>query len=248
MKVIGIIPARWGSRRLPGKSLISICGKPLIEWIVESAQRAESLDSLLVATDDERILETVEALGVKAAMTRPDHPSGTDRVAEAIGDMEADVVINIQGDELLLDPGLIDRLVRVMSEDEEWDMGTAAAPIKNSEDLHNPSIVKVAWDEKGRALYFSRSLIPFIRDRDSINGVAVHWRHLGIYAYRRSFLETLVQTPPCLLEQVEKLEQLRALYIGGKIVVLQTVDTGCGVDTPEDVKIAEQVIRQLHGT
>lgn len=248
MKVIGIIPARWGSTRLPGKSLVSICGKPLIQWVVEGARQAKRLDCLLVATDDTRILEAVEKLGVEAVMTRSDHPSGTDRVAEASNGRGADIVINIQGDEPLIDPGLVDRLVGAMLSDEEWDMATGAVPIENTEDLNNPSVVKVVWGEKGRALYFSRSVIPFVRNGDVAEEKVVHWRHLGIYAYRKPFLDRLAETRPCFLERAEKLEQLRALHIGGRIVVLEASEAGISVDTPADVKYAETVIRELHGS
>ena len=160
-------------------------------------------------------------------MTRSDHPSGTDRVAEAVDGLDVGVIINIQGDEPLLDPCLIDRLVAVMTDgSSHWDMATAAVPIERVEDLSNPSVVKVVKDRDGRALYFSRSLIPFIRDADVPAGVGTHWRHLGIYAYRKAFLDRLVAEPPCLLERAEKLEQLRALDLGARIAVIETDETG----------------------
>jgi len=245
-RVVGVIPARWGSTRLPGKSLVSICGKPLVQWVVESARRAERLERLLVATDDERIADVVKGLGVEAVMTRRDHPSGTDRVAEAVRGIEAAVVVNIQGDEPLIDPGLIDRLADRMLTETSWDMATAAARIKSEADLHNPSVVKVVWDSEGRALYFSRSVIPHVRDREPGYSVA-HWGHVGIYAYRREFLARLVATPPSDLERAEKLEQLRALHIGARMAVLPGEESGMGVDTPEDVKYLERVIRERQG-
>jgi len=247
MKIVGVIPARWASTRLPGKSLVQICGKPLIQRVVERVRLAKRLDTVLVATDDKRIADVVNALGVKAVMTRPDHPSGTDRIAEALEGIKADIVINIQGDEPLIDPKLIDSLAKVMASGKEWDMGTAAAPITNDNDLNNPSVVKVVWDENGRALYFSRSVIPFVRDKKPESGKALHWRHIGIYAYRKSFLEKFVKTSPSLPEKSEKLEQLRALHIGGRIVVIQTAEAGIGVDTPEDVKYVEAIIRKAGG-
>ena len=247
MKVVGVIPARWGSTRLPGKSLIPIAGKPLIHWVVEAAQRARKLDSLLVATDDGRIADAVKGLGVRAVMTRSDHPSGTDRVAEAVEGTDAEVVINIQGDEPMMDPGLIDRLAEVMLQDEQWDMAKAASPILAESDLKAPSVVKVVWGEKRQALYFSRSVIPFVRDADPGGGPVVHWRHVGIYAYRRTFLSRLVRTPPCLLERAEKLEQLRALHIGARMVVLEATAAGIGVDTPEDVKYVEKAMTAGRG-
>ena len=242
MKVIGVIPARWGSTRFPGKSLIAICGKPLIQWVIEGARKARRLESLMVATDDERIVNAVKDLGVRAVMTKPEHPSGTDRIAEAVQGMDAEIVINIQGDEPLIDPGLIDRLADAMLQDPQWDMGTAASPIVTETDLKNPSVVKVVWGEKRQALYFSRSIIPFVRDNDLDDGPVIHWRHLGLYAYRKTFLERLVRTPPCLLEKAEKLEQLRALYLGARMVVLEAKEAGVGVDTPADVQQVERAM------
>lgn len=242
MNVVGVIPARWGSTRFPGKSLIAICGKPLIQWVVEGARRARKLEELLVATDDERIRDAVKGLGVRTVMTRRDHPSGTDRIAEAVEGLDAEIVINIQGDEPLIDPGLIDRLADVMLQDAQWDMGTAASPILSESDLKNPSVVKVVWGEKRQALYFSRSVIPFVRDDDLDDAPQVHWRHLGLYGYRKSFLNRLVRTAPCLLERAEKLEQLRALYLGARMVVLEAREAGVGVDTPADVAQVEKAI------
>ncbi len=243
MKAVGVIPARWASTRLPGKSLVPICGKPMVQWVAERATQARSLSQVVVATDDMRIKDAVEGFGGVAVMTRADHPSGTDRIAEAACDIEADLVINIQGDEPMLNHELIDELVEAMVADEGWDMGTAAAPIESEEDLHNPSIVKVVWASDHRALYFSRSVIPFVRDTE-MQGCVQHWRHLGIYAYRRAFLQRMVSAPPCVLEESEKLEQLRALHLGAKMVVIETEDRGIGVDTPEDVVRAEQLIRE----
>jgi len=243
MKVVGVIPARWGSTRFPGKSLALISGKPLIQWVIKAALRARSLDSLLVATDDERIMKVVAKLGAKAVMTRQDHPSGTDRIAEAVRDISADVVINIQGDEPLIDPNLIDKIADAMKTDEKWDMATAVAPISSESDLVNPTVVKVVWDAKGQALYFSRSVIPFVREKTDSADIR-HWRHIGIYAYTKVFLGKFVKTPPCALERAEKLEQLRALHIGGRIAVVQTNEAGIGVDTPEDVKYVEEVMRK----
>ncbi len=175
-------------------------------------------------------------------MTSPEHPSGTDRIAEAIEDIRADVVVNIQGDEPLIDPMLIDSLVDALQADTKWDMATAAAPILTEQELVAPSVVKVVCGRDGGALYFSRSVIPHDRDGTHVCEDRVYWRHLGIYAYRRPFLSEMVAAQPCLLEQVEKLEQLRALYLGGRIKVLETDDTGVGVDTPEDLaKVAEMM-------
>jgi len=249
MNVIGIIPSRWASTRLPGKSLVPLCGRPMIQRVVERARAATSLSAVLVATDDERIAAAVRGFGGEAVMTRADHPSGTDRIAEAACGTGADLIVNIQGDEPLLDPALIDRLVARMKEDAAWDMGTAAAPISSSEDLASPSVVKVVWGAQHQALYFSRSVIPFIRDREDAGMEGLYWRHLGLYAYRASFLRRLVETPPCALERAEKLEQLRALHLGARMVVIETADTGIGVDTPADVERVERLIRECgeHG-
>jgi 3-deoxy-manno-octulosonate cytidylyltransferase (CMP-KDO synthetase) len=243
MKAVGVIPARWGSTRLPGKSLVPLCGKPMVQWVVERAQHAKLLSEVIVATDDERIIAAVEAFGGRAVMTRSDHPSGTDRIAEATCEIDADLVVNIQGDEPLVAPELIDDLVLAMDSDPTWDMGTAAALIEHESDLNDPSVVKVVWAEDHAALYFSRSVIPFVRDQE-MQGNVQHWRHLGLYAYRREFLQRMVSAPPCVLEEVEKLEQLRALHLGARMIVMETVDHGIGVDTPADVERAEQLIRK----
>ena len=248
MKVVGVIPARWGSTRLPGKALVPICGKPLIQWVLEAARKAKKLDMLLVATDDRRIANVVAKLGGRAVMTRNDHASGTDRIAEAVGGIKADIIINIQGDEPLIDPKLIDSLVGVMVKGKEWDMATAAAPIFDEKELENPSVVKVVCDRTGRALYFSRSVIPFVRDGNQGSGIPLHWRHIGIYAYTRRFLGRLVKTPQCALEKAEKLEQLRALDIGARMAVIRAKEAGIGVDTPDDVKYVEKILRsRKHG-
>ena len=246
VKIVGVIPARWGSTRFPGKCLTPICGKPLIQWVIERARQARKLEKLIVATDDGRIRNAATELGVEVVMTRSDHPSGTDRIAEALRDVEADVVVNIQGDEPTIDPALIDELAHFLATNRDWDMATAAAAIKDTMDVQKASIVKVVWDHDGRALYFSRSAIPHLREKDSgvMGRDPLYWRHIGIYAYRRGFLQKLVTTPPCLLEKVEKLEQLRALYLGCRMKVLRARDVGIGVDTPEDIKKAEAALRK----
>jgi 3-deoxy-manno-octulosonate cytidylyltransferase (CMP-KDO synthetase) len=241
-EALGVIPARYGSTRLPGKALVPLCGKPLVQWVYERARQARQLSDVIVATDDARIRDAVQGFGGRVAMTRADHPSGTDRIAEAIASEKAEIVINIQGDEPLIDPNLIDALAQAMAADPSWDMGTAATPITSDADLNNPAVVKVVRDAQGRALYFSRSTIPHVRDAQD-RRPGLHFRHIGIYAYRRTFLEKLVQTPPCELEMVEKLEQLRALYIGCRMKVIETRDVGLGVDTPEDVARAEAALR-----
>lgn len=242
MRVIGVIPSRWGSTRFPGKSLYPICGKPLVQWVVEAVKRARLLDEVVVATDDVRIAEAVSGF-VNVAMTRADHPSGTDRVAEAAQPGDDDIVINIQGDEPLIDPELIDALALRMKEDDGWAMATAACPIRSMRDLEARTVVKVVLARDGGALYFSRLPIPCRRDGEPELASGLYLRHLGIYAYRGAFLKRLVGEPPCALERTECLEQLRALHMGGRIAVIQTEDQGVGVDTPEDVEAVEVVIR-----
>ncbi len=241
---LGIIPARYGSTRFPGKVLHPLCGKPLIQWVWERARQAVRLDEVWVATDDDRVASTVAAFGGRVCLTRPEHPSGTDRVAEAAAAADAAIIVNIQGDEPLIAPALIDALVDALTGGEEWDMATAATPLATPAQRAEPAVVKVVCARDGRALYFSRALIPHVREKGGVeSGEPLYWRHVGVYGYRRSFLETLVQTPPCALENAEKLEQLRALYIGGRIKVVPTEQAALGVDEPVDVAAAEAALR-----
>lgn len=242
---IGVIPARWGSTRFPGKPLAVIGGKPLIQWVAERSRLSRKLSEVLVATDDERIRQTVESLGIRCMMTRSDHSSGTDRVAEAVRNMRAEVIVNIQGDEPMIDPRLIDEVATTLLSDSAWDMATAACPIRTADELKLPSIVKVVVDNSGKALYFSRAPVPFVRDGALEPVAGLHWRHIGLYGYQRVFLERLMQEPPCAMEQVEKLEQLRALHIGGRIKVIFTEYSDLGVDVPEDVARVETAMRAL---
>ena len=245
MRTIGVIPSRWGSTRFPGKSLHPILGKPLVEHVVDAVKCANELDEVMVATDDQRIADALEGK-VRVVMTRDDHPSGTDRVAEAACASDDDIVINIQGDEPLIDPGLIDSLVQRMKQDEGWVMATAATPVKSMEDLLAPTVVKVVLSQDGGALYFSRLPVPGRRDGEPDLDSGLYFRHLGIYAYRGAFLNRLVKEPPCVLEQTECLEQLRALYIGGRIAVIHTEDEGVGVDCPEDVPRVEEILKRIN--
>ncbi len=243
MRTIGIIPSRYGSSRFPGKPLAVLAGKPLVAWVVEAARRAESLDDVVVATDDTRIRDAVEAFGGRAVMTPSELPSGTDRIACAAGDFaDDDILVNIQGDEPLIDPALIDALAGRLKSDPAWDMATAVSPIRSQADLAAKSVVKVVLGRDGGALYFSRCPIPCDRDREPDLSGGLYVRHLGIYAYRGGFLRRYVAEPPCALELAERLEQLRALWMGGRIAVIRTEDPGVGVDTPED---AERVSRLL---
>ena len=244
MKTLGIIPSRYGSSRFPGKPLHPLCGKPLVAWVVEAVKKAKALDDVIVATDDDRIVAAVEAHGGRAVMTPSELPSGTDRIACAAGDFaDDDILVNIQGDEPLISPDLVDALVGRMKEGTKWDMATAVTPIKSLDDLNAKTVVKVVLDRDDGALYFSRAPIPCDRDHvpDVASGLWV--RHLGIYAYRGAFLKKYISEPPCDLEKTEKLEQLRALWMGAKIAVIRTDDEGVGVDTPEDAVRIEAILR-----
>ena len=252
MKTYGIIPSRFGSSRFPGKPLAVLAGKPLVAWVVEAVKKAKSLDEVLVATDDSRIADAVRAYGGEAVMTPSSLPSGTDRIAcaararcaaEDLPDFaDDDILVNIQGDEPLIDPALVDALAIKLKMNQRWDMATAVTPIKSAEDLAAKSVVKVVLDRGDAALYFSRAPIPCVRDGESDLKSGMYVRHLGIYAYRGAFLKRYIAEPPCDLEKIEKLEQLRALWMGAKIAVVRTEDDGVGVDTPED---AERVGRIL---
>ena len=243
MKTYGIIPSRFGSSRFPGKPLAMLAGKPLVAWVVEAVKKAKSLDEVIVATDDERIAAAVVQYGGRAVMTPSELPSGTDRIACAAGAFaDDDILVNIQGDEPLIDPALVDALAMKLKLEARWDMATAVTPVKSAADFAAKSVVKVVLDRFDGAMYFSRAPIPCDRDNDSDLSSGLYVRHLGIYAYRGAFLKRYVAEPPCLLEKTEKLEQLRALWMGAKIAVVRTNDEGVGVDTPED---AERVAKIL---
>jgi 3-deoxy-manno-octulosonate cytidylyltransferase (CMP-KDO synthetase) len=235
LKTAVIIPARYASARLPGKPLLRQTGKYLIQHVYERACQARA-DLVLVATDDERIAAAVEGFGGRVVMTRADHPSGTDRVAEVARTLDAEVVINLQGDEPLIEPQCLDALPRLLANDAAADVATLATPIRSAELWRDPACVKVVRDECGRALYFSRSPIPFVRDGepDFDRHPALFLQHLGLYAYRRPFLLRLAALPPEPLEEVEKLEQLRVLALGRRIQVGVVERASRGVDTPAD--------------
>jgi 3-deoxy-manno-octulosonate cytidylyltransferase (CMP-KDO synthetase) len=234
MKNIAVIPARHGSTRLPGKPLLTDTGRPLIQHVVEAARKATRLDRVIVATDDRRIHDAVIAFGGECAMTRSDHPSGTDRVAEvAAGIPEAEIVVNLQGDEPEISGEALDRVVTLLEEDPQAVMSTLATPIRDRAVYLDPSCVKVVCSQNGRALYFSRSPIPYHRDKSAD---PPGYLHLGLYAYRREFLLRLAIMPPSCLEQTEKLEQLRVLEAGFGIVVGFVDEPSIGIDTPEDYR------------
>jgi 3-deoxy-manno-octulosonate cytidylyltransferase (CMP-KDO synthetase) len=233
-KAVGIIPARWGSTRFPGKALHPIAGKPLLRHVWERCRRARKLDLLIIATDDFRIAEAAFGWGAEVAMTSPHHASGTDRIAEvAVKLKQFAHIINIQGDEPLTDPKLIDRLVRTLQGDRKLEMITAAHPFADSREAGSPHQVKVVLNQKGEALYFSRAPIPFDRDRAS---TVQYFRHQGIYGYTRKLLLRFVRWTTSPLERAEALEQLRALENGVNIQVVMTGSGSPGVDTPEDAE------------
>lgn len=244
MRVIGLIPARWGSTRFPGKSLAPILGRPLIAWVIDAAREARLLDRVVLATDDSRIAEAAVRWGADVVMTRADHASGTDRVAEAAQPSDADIVVNIQGDEPLVPPAVIDGLVEAMQATGDADMATVVCPLTDARDLNAASVVKVVADGRDRALYFSRLPIPACRDGKPRLVGGDYLRHIGLYAYRGGFLKRLVREPPCRLEQLESLEQLRALHLGGHIQLVRAAFDGTGVDNPEDVARVEALLRE----
>ena len=231
---VAIIPARYGSTRLPGKALIDIEGKPLIRRVYERVSGASLVSRVVVATDDPRIARAIISFGGEAVMTSPWHKSGTDRVAEAALKTGGEIIVNVQGDEPLIDPRLIDRVIEKILEDEEISCSTAASPISDEAVYRDPNAVKVVLDSKGRALYFSRSSIPFYRDR----GFGGAYLHVGIYCFRREFLSIYTSLEPTPLEQAEKLEQLRILEHGFSIGVVITDYVSIGVDTSEDMELS----------
>jgi 3-deoxy-manno-octulosonate cytidylyltransferase (CMP-KDO synthetase) len=243
MNIIGIIPARYASTRFPGKPLALIAGKPLIQHVVERCQQAKALSDVIVATDDTRIWEVAQDF-CRVEMTSPDHPSGTDRLAEVIQRCRCDAVVNIQGDEPLIDPSVVDAVANILKDNE---MSTAATPVRELGEYDNPNVVKVVVNAANRALYFSRRTIPYLRDAAS-RSVAEQLaafpflKHIGIYGYRRETLLRLVTFPVSPLEQAEKLEQLRALENGIPIAVVKVEYDSVGVDVPADVLRVEKIL------
>ncbi len=228
-----IIPARYGSTRFPGKPLASQTGKPLIRHVYEAVSAARRIDRVIVATDDERIAAAVRAFGGQAVMTRADHATGTDRIAEVARSLEAGLVVNVQGDEPEMDPAHIDRLVALMEQRPEAAMGSLACRFSGVEDVLNPACVKVVLDGDGFALYFSRSVIPYPRDDGGRPADPGRWLlHLGIYAYRPDFLQRLTRASPAESEVLEQLEQLRALHLGARIAMAVVERHSSGIDTP----------------
>lgn len=242
MKIACIIPSRYASTRLPGKPLRMIAGETLVHRVYERAALAKLPDIVIVATDNEKIESEVKSFGGRVMMTSPDHPTGTDRLAEVAASLpDYDIVVNVQGDEPFINPDVIDSLAKMLAERDDLDMTTAAAPLKEDE-YDDPSAVKVVVNQKGEALYFSRSLIPYPRNEISVPRL----KHVGIYAYRRDFLLAYAGMKQTPLEKTESLEQLRALEMGYKIGVIRIDSEDIGIDTEEDLKKANRLFERSH--
>lgn len=254
-RAVAIIPARWASTRFPGKPLAQIQNKPMIQWVVEQAQKASRISEVIVATDDIRIVEAVHGFGGKAVMTSPDHATGSDRIAEVASGLKCDIVVNVQGDEPLIPPQNIDQVVDTLEKDPSLNVATLMMAINDPDEIADPHVVKVVADQKGRALYFSRSPIPFHRDewesgspedlsKSKDKGMTQVYKHIGLYAYTRSFVLELSRMAPTPLEQLEKLEQLRILEHGIPIQIGITEQPSMGVDHSEDLERVERFLEE----
>jgi 3-deoxy-manno-octulosonate cytidylyltransferase (CMP-KDO synthetase) len=244
MKVVCIIPSRYESSRFPGKPLADLCGKPMIQHVYERALKASTVSYAAVATDNDEIFSTVLKFGGEVIMTSPDHKSGTDRIAEAVGGLglaAQDIVVNIQGDQPLFEPSQIDEVVQPLIDDPSVPMSTLIYRIRREEEITHPNAVKTVFDRDGFALYFSRATIPYVRDPDK---KADYYKHHGIYAYRRGFLETFTHLPEGMLERLESLEQLRAIEHGHKIKVVETQQDSVEVDTPAELARVAEIIME----
>jgi 3-deoxy-manno-octulosonate cytidylyltransferase (CMP-KDO synthetase) len=240
-KVVVVIPARYGSTRLPGKPLVSLAGKPMIQRVYERAKMAKRVDQVIVATDDERIVKAVQEFGGEARMTRGDHRTGTERVAEVAAHVDGNVFVNAQGDEPLLDPAAIDTAVEALLEDPPASVATVATPVKVLSDVMDPNVVKAVLDFDGYALYFSRAPVPWVRDTAGKVHVK-YWKHLGLYVFQRDALLEYPTLPQGELERIEQLEQLRWMENGWKIRVAEVEHDAVSVDVPEDVARVEKLL------
>ena len=242
MKAIGVIPARYGSTRFPGKPLAGILGKPMIQHVWERASQAKTLEKVIIATDDERILKKAREFGAEAVLTSPALSSGTERVAEAAKDLDVDIVANIQGDEPLIEPQAIDEAIKSPVDNPKIPVATLAYKITKKEEIENSNVVKVVFDKDNFALYFSRSLIPYSKLQVPRSRITAY-KHLGLYIYRKNFLLEFAQMKPTPLEKIEGLEQLRVLENGYRIKVVETECDSIGVDTPEDLEKVKAMIK-----
>jgi 3-deoxy-manno-octulosonate cytidylyltransferase (CMP-KDO synthetase) len=256
VKIIAVIPARWHSTRFKGKVLADINGKPMVQHVWERVKKAHDIDDVIVAVDREKVFKAVEAFGGKAVFTSPEQPSGTDRLAEVMSQVDADVVLNVQADEPLVHPMMIDELAQVFEYEKNVHMATLIKRMHSKEEITNPNVVKVVVDRKGFALYFSRSPIPYLRaagaeqamgptDLEDVSGR--YFKHIGIYAYTKDFLFTYTHLPKSTLEEEESLEQLRALEHGYRIRTVETRYDTIGVDTPADLEKVKQILAQGSG-
>ncbi|MDP3790347.1 MAG: 3-deoxy-manno-octulosonate cytidylyltransferase [Candidatus Omnitrophota bacterium] len=238
MNVIGVIPARFSSARFAGKVLADLGGKPVVQHVWENARKSKMLDDLIIATDDERVLKAAENFGAKAVYTSPDQPSGSDRLIEVVNPLDVKVVVNVQGDEPMIRPEMIDDLARAVLDNKDVYMATLAKKIEDKTEISNPNVVKVVRDKNGFALYFSRSIIPYPR----YDTISAYYKHIGLYAYTKDFLFQFKNLPKSYLEMTEGLEQLRVLESGYKIKVIETKFDTVGIDTPEDLEKARAII------
>ncbi|MFQ5952962.1 MAG: 3-deoxy-manno-octulosonate cytidylyltransferase [Candidatus Omnitrophota bacterium] len=256
MKIVAVIPARWDSTRFKGKVLADINKKPMVQYVWEKAKMAHEIDEVIVAVDKEKVFKAVESFGGKAVFTSPEQPSGTDRVAEAVNEIDADVIVNVQADEPLIHPMMIDELAQVFEYERNVQMATLIKRIHKKEEITDPNIVKVVIDRKGFALYFSRNPVPFVQrsgaggsestpyaaDLENVSGR--YYKHIGLYAYTKDFLYTYTNLPKAALEVEERLEQLRVLEHGYKIRTIETRYDTVGVDTPEDLEKVKEILRR----
>jgi 3-deoxy-manno-octulosonate cytidylyltransferase (CMP-KDO synthetase) len=241
--VLVVVPARYASVRFPAKPLAQIAGRPMIQHVVERLREAHNAPRIVVATEDQRIKDAVVSFGGEAVLTRSDHRTGTDRVAEVAVHIPADIYVNVQGDEPLIDSATVDAVIQALSEDDTRQIATPCAPIIRPNDIMDPNVVKVVRDFDGNGLYFSRAPIPWVRDTGA-KVAAEHWKHIGLYAYRRDALLEFPTLPPGELERIEQLEQLRWLENGFHIGVVETDYDGISVDVPADIDRVEKLLRE----
>ncbi|HTP70473.1 MAG TPA: 3-deoxy-manno-octulosonate cytidylyltransferase [Dongiaceae bacterium] len=242
LKVVVVIPARYGSTRLPGKPLLSLAGRPMIRYVFERSKQAQTVGRVIVATDDQRIVDAVQSFGGEAVITRADHRTGTERVAEVAAREEGDVFVNVQGDEPLIDPASIDTAVGALLEEPAAQIATVATPVRHAGDIMDPNVVKTVLDFDGNALYFSRAPIPWVRDTQTKVHVK-YWKHLGLYVFQRDALLEYPTLPLGELERVEQLEQLRWMENGWRIRVAEVAHDAVSVDVPEDVERVERLMK-----
>ena len=245
MEAVGVIPARYASTRFEGKVIKDLCGKPVIQHVYERAKKAKLLDDVIIAADDDRVVEAVEAFGGKVVFTSKQHTTGTDRLAEVVNALDVKIIVNIQGDEPLINPMVIDDLVRAMQKDKTLAMATVVKKSTSEDEFKSPDVVKAILDDENMAMYFSRSPVPTLL-RPGSEG-AYFYKHLGIYAYSNDFLFTFKKLPASYLEKGERLEQLRALENGYKIKAIETKFETVGVDTPADLELARLIMSKEKG-